>query len=135
MKKVIIIGGIILLIFGLYIIIPRVCPIKGLLVKQNLDLRNDTSTNPHPTREEWLEVYITHRIKQWTDPWEQRTAVTVWIRPEEQTIAITMTSANGQEKLTQSQQNAYILDVEKIVKTVLEKYDWAQKYKLIVQFL
>ena len=89
----------------------------------------------HPTKEEWLEVYITHRIKQWADPWQRRIAVTVWIVPQEQEIAITLTSANGQEEISTSAKNTYIHDVEEIVKAILENYNWAKIYKVTVQYI
>ena len=134
MKKIFIIGGTILFIFGLYIIVARAYSIERPLTEKNIALNNKISTNEHPTREEWLEVYTTHKIKQWTDLWKQRVAVRVAIIPKVQEIVITLTSANGQEEISQSAKNVYAHDIETIVKGLLENYDWVKNYKLIVQY-
>jgi translation initiation factor 2B subunit (eIF-2B alpha/beta/delta family) len=91
--------------------------------------------NKHPTKEEWLEVYLTHKIKQQIDSWQQRVAVIVAISPKDQEIVVTLTSSNGQEEIAQSAKNAYIHDVEVFAKTILETYDWAKNYKLTIQYI
>ena len=135
MKKTFIIGGLILFTFALYTIAAGFYPVEGPLAEQNVTLNNKISTNEHPTKEEWLEVFITHRIKAGTDVWPQRIAVWVAIVPEHQVIAITLTSANGQEEITQSAENSYLSHVEYTVKVILKEYGWAQKYKLVVQYV
>jgi predicted metal-binding protein len=91
--------------------------------------------NEHPTKEEWLEVYLTHEIKQMVDSWQQRVAVIVAISPNDHEIVVSLTSSNGQEEITQSAKKEYIHDVEVIVKTVLKTYDWAKDYKQVVQYI
>lgn len=135
MKKTFIIGGLILFIFGLYTIVARFCPVEGALAEQNVALNNKISTNEHPTKEEWLEVYITHKIKQFTDLYAQRIAVQVAIVSKAKEIVITLTSANEQEEISQSAQNNYVHDVERTVKSILEEYDWVKNYKLTVQYI
>ena len=135
MKKTFIIGGLILFIFGLYTIVARFCPVEGALAEQNVALNNKISTNEHPTKEEWLEVYITHKIKQFTDLYAQRIAVQVAIVSKAKEIVITLTSANEQEEMSQTAKKIYADEVEKIVKSTLKEYDWTKNYKLTVQYI
>jgi hypothetical protein len=135
MKKTVIIGGLSLFMSGLCTNVAKVCLVEGPLAEEKVALNNKSSTNEHPTKEEWLEVFITHRIKAGTDVWRQRIAVWVAIVPEHQVIAITLTSANGQEEITQSAKNSYLSHVEYTVKVILKEYGWAQNYKLVVQYV
>lgn len=96
---------------------------------------NNPSVDEHPTKKEWLEVYITHKIKQFTDLYAQRIAVQVAIVSKAKEIVITLTSANGQEEISQSAKNNYVHDVERTVKSILKEYDWAKSYKLTVQYI
>ena len=135
MKKTFIIGGLILFIFGLYTIVAKFCPAEGALAEQNVALNNKISTNEHPTKEEWLEVYITHKIKQFTDLYAQRIAVRVAIVSKAKEIVITLTSANEQEEMSQTAKKIYADEVEKIVKPILKEYDWTKNHKLTVQYI
>ena len=135
MKKTFIIGGLILFIFGLYTIVARFCPVEGALAEQNVALNNEISTNEHPTKEEWLEVYITHKIKQFTDLYAQRIAVRVAIVSKAKKTIITLTSANEQEEMSQTAKKIYVDEVEKIVKSILKEYDWTKNHKLTVQYM
>jgi len=135
MKKTFIIGGLILFIFGLYTIVARFCPLEAALAEQNVALNNKISTNEHPTKEEWLEVYITHKIKQFTDLYAQRIAVRVAIVSKAKEIVITLTSANEQEEMSQTAKKIYADEVEKIVKSILKEYDWTKNHKLTVQYI
>jgi len=98
-------------------------------------LKNKISTNEHPTKEEWLEVYITHKIKQFTDLYAQRIAVRVAIVSKAKEIVITLTSANEQEEMSQTAKKIYADEVEKIVKPILKEYDWTKNHKLTVQYI
>lgn len=98
-------------------------------------LNSKIVSNEHPTKEEWLEIYITHRIEDWTDAWQQRIAIRVAIIPADKEIVVTLTSANGQEEISQSAKNSYVSDTESIVNSILEEYDWAKDYKLTVQYI
>ena len=135
MKKTCIIGGLILFIFGLYTIVARFCPVEGALAEQKIASNNKISTNEHPTKEEWLEVYITHKIKQFTDLYAQRIAVRVAIVSKAKETVITLTSANEQEEMSQTAKNIYADEVEKIVKSILKEYDWTKNHKLTVQYI
>jgi len=135
MKKTFIIGGLILFIFGLYTIVARFCPVEGALAEQNVALNNKISTNEHPTKEEWLEVYITHKIKQCTDLYAQRIAVRVAIVSKAKVIVITLTSANEQKETSQTAEKIYADEVERIVKPILKEYDWTKNHKLTVQYI
>ncbi|MHA2408190.1 MAG: hypothetical protein ACXACA_07455 [Candidatus Ranarchaeia archaeon] len=135
MKKTFIIGGLVLFIFGLYIIVARLCPVEGALAGQNVALNNKISANEHPTKEEWLEVYVTHKIKQFTDLYAQRIAVRVAIVSKAKETVITLTSANEQEEMSRAAKKIYVDEVEKIVKSILKEYDWTKNYKLTVQYI
>ncbi len=135
MKKTLIIGGSFLLIFGFYTIISKCFSVAGAFAEQNVDSSNKISINEHPTQEEWLEVYMAHKIKQKTDLWERRIAVTITIVPTDHVIVVGLTSANGQKQISQSAKNGYIDTVEVTVKGILEKYDLVKSYKLTVQYI
>jgi hypothetical protein len=135
MKKIFIIGGLILFTFGLHTIATNFCPVSQALAEQNVVLNNKISISKHPTKEEWLEVYITHKVKQFTDLHVHRVAVIVVVISEVKEMVITLTSANGQDEMSQTAKKIYADDVEKIVKLILEKYNWAQNYKLTVQYI
>jgi len=88
----------------------------------------------HPTKEEWLEVYMTHEIRELLDLWQQRVAACTFISSKEQVIAITLASANGQKPLSQPTRAKYEHHVRAIATGVLKEYAWARGYELIVQF-
>ncbi len=96
MKKTFLIGGLIMFIFGLHTIIERGYPVEGFSAEKIKALNNKNSTNEHPTKEEWLEVYLTHEIKQSIEMYRRRVAVVISIRTKEREIIITLTSASGQ---------------------------------------
>jgi hypothetical protein len=133
MKKTFMIGGLILFAFGLYTIFTEFCPVDRALAEENVALDNKSSINEHPTKEEWLEVYITHKTKQFSDLYAQRIAVLVMISPKE--IVITLTAANEQEEMSQVAKKIYTDEVKKIAKSILKEYVWAQNHKLTVQFI
>lgn len=87
-----------------------------------------------PTRKEWLEISIFKLIKDRTDSWKQRVSSMVWVRKEENTIFITITSANGQEEIEKRAQNEYVDIIKKAVESFIEEYNWAKKLKVHVQF-
>jgi hypothetical protein len=87
-----------------------------------------------PTRKEWLEISISKLIKDRTDAWKQRVSSMIWIKEEENTIFITITSENGQEEIKTRAQKEYIDIIKKDVETFIKKYDWSKKLKVHVQF-
>lgn len=88
-----------------------------------------------PTRQEWLQSSIFQSIKIGTDAWRQRISSIIWVVEKENTVYITLTSANGQDILdTEAKQN-YILSVKNIVESVLSKYEWSKNLKVSVQFV
>ena len=135
MKKAFINGGLILFIFGMYTIFARFCLVEEVVAEQNVALNNKISTINHPTREEWLEVYLTHKIKEFTDLYAQRIVVRVAIVSKAKEIVITLASANGQEEMSQTAKKIYNDEVEQIVKPILKEYDWTRNYKLTVQYI
>lgn len=88
----------------------------------------------HPTKEEWLNVYLVHAIRHMTDSWRQRIGIMVAIANEEKQIVVTIGSANGQEEISLDAQKRYEESVMLRVKGVLEDYEWTKGYKVIVQF-
>lgn len=134
MKKTFIISGIILFVLAICVFSSMFCLVKTALASQNMASNKSLFRDEHPTKEEWLEVYITHKIKQFSDYYAERIVVRVAISPKHQEIVITLTLANGQEEMSQPANKIYCDEVEKIVKAVLVTYNWAQNYKLAVQF-
>ena len=134
MKKTFIISGIILFVLAICVFSSMFCSVKSALASQNMASDKSLLADEHPTKEEWLEVYITHKIKQFTELYADRIAVRVAIIPKHQEIVITLTLANEQEEMSQPAKKIYCDEVEKIVKSVLVTYIWTQNYKLTVQF-
>lgn len=91
------------------------------------------SADEHPTKEEWLEVYLTHKIKQELDVWEERIAVQVKIISELKVVQITLVCAIGQGEISETTKFMCANDTENLVKPILEKYEWVKSYQLIVQ--
>lgn len=98
-------------------------------------VNNKISNNEHPTKEEWLEIYVTHRIEDETDAWKQRIAVRVGIFSVDKEIVVTLTSVNGQGEISQTAKNYYISNIENIVRSILKEYDWVKGYNLSVQYI
>ena len=134
MKKTFIISRIILFLLAMCVFSSTFCLVNSVLANQNMNSDKSLVADEHPTKEEWLEVYITHKIKQFTDLYVDRIAIRVAIIPRNQEIVITLTLANGQEEMSKSAKTIYCDEVEKIVKAVFVTYNWARKYKLTVQF-
>ena len=87
-----------------------------------------------PTRKEWLEMSIFKLIKIRTDPWKQRIGFLVWVVEKENTVFLTLTSANGQEELTKKQEDTYVEIVKGDVESFLKEYEWSKNLKVFVQF-
>ena len=87
-----------------------------------------------PTRKEWLEMSIFKLIKIRTDPWKQRIGFSVWVVEKENTVFLTLTSANGQEELTKEQEDTYVKIVKGDVESFLKEYEWSKNLKVFVQF-
>lgn len=88
-----------------------------------------------PTRKEWLEISIFKAIKVRTDPWKQRISSIVWVKEAENTIFITLTTANGQDEIKKKAQNEYVDIIKKDIESLIKEYDWACKLKVHVQFI
>ena len=87
-----------------------------------------------PTRKEWLEISVFQLIKIRTDPWKQRIGFLVWVVEKENTVFLTLTSANGEEPLTKEKENTYVETVKKDVESFLKEYEWSKNLKVFVQF-
>jgi len=90
---------------------------------------------PHPSREEWLEVYLTSKIRENTDAWEQRTAIRTVVDSNTRQIIITLTSANGQGEYSEGTRQTHLAMVKKMALGIVNKYDWAADYSVQVQFV
>ena len=134
MKKTFIISGIILFVLSMCVLSSVFCLVKSALASQNITSDKSLLAYEHPTKEEWLEVYITHKIKQFSDLYGDRIAMRVAIISKNQEIVITLTLANEQDEMSRSAKKIYCNEVEKIVKAVLVAYNWAKNYKLSIQF-
>jgi hypothetical protein len=88
-----------------------------------------------PTRKEWLEISIYKTIKGRTDPWKQRISSLVWVIEADNTIYITLTSANGQDEIEKKTQNEYVDTIKKDIETLIKEYEWASKLKVYVQYV
>lgn len=89
----------------------------------------------NPSRKEWLEVSIFKIIKDRTDVWKQRIGLTVWVKEEEGTIFITISSANGEEPMKNEAIQEYIKYIKSDVSEFIKKYEWSSKLKVYVQYI
>ena len=87
-----------------------------------------------PTRKKWLELSIFQLIKVRTDPWRHRIGFLVWVMEKDNTIYVTLTSANGQDALTKEQESRYVDTVKGDVESFIRKYQWSKDLKLHMQF-
>jgi hypothetical protein len=87
-----------------------------------------------PTRKEWLEISIFKLIKVKTDAWKQRIGFLVWVKEEENTVYITLTSANGEEPLSPDSENTYVKTIKGDVQSFLQQYGWAKNLKVFVGY-
>ena len=60
MKKTFIISCIILFVLSMCVFFSTFCLVKSALARQNMTSDKSLLADEHPTKEEWLEVYITH---------------------------------------------------------------------------
>lgn len=135
---------IILDLFFVLIIVSSVFAVDAetLTETQNKELKASTVSTKdlHPTKEEWLEVYLTHKIKQVTDVWKSRLGVMVFIAHKYDgkvvdEIVVTLSVANGEQPYLKEQAERVIDQVKGIVKTIVENYEWAKHYKITVQYI
>lgn len=106
-------------------------------------LNSKIQTSQYPAQDEWLQVYISYRIHEMTDLWQRRVVVNVVIRSQDadgkplvpKEMIIIMTSANGQEPVTQIAKDAYTQTAESTAKSILEDYGIAREHRLTVQFI
>jgi len=87
-----------------------------------------------PTRKEWLEMSIFKLIKIRTDPWQQRIGFLVWVVEKQNTVFITLTSANRLEELIKEKEDTYVEIVKRDVESFLKEYEWSKNLKVFVQF-
>lgn len=106
-----------------------------LLVSFTLTACSSIISSTHPTQEEWLEVYLTHKIEQAADLWRVRTAIKVAINSESKEILISMVPATGEEELEAADKDSYTGISKAVIDSVLNDYAWAKDYGLTVQYL
>jgi len=113
--------------------------VSGLTAKPNIAIEGDQ----HPTRDEWLRVYISYSIHELTDLWQLRVAANVAVISEDaegkpiipKQLIVTITSANGEAAIIGDTADQYKQYVEILVKSILKKYSVESEYELTVQTL
>ena len=88
-----------------------------------------------PTRKEWLEISIFKVIKDRTDSWRTRIGFLVWVVEKENTVFVTLTSANWEEPLNKAAKDKYVEIVKTDIERFLKKYDWSRGLRVFVQFV
>ena len=88
----------------------------------------------NPSRKEWLELSLFKLIKDKTDLWEQRIGFIVWIIENDGEIMLTLSSANGQEPLSDTARDEYVKQIKSAVELFIQQFEWAKNLKVIVQF-
>jgi hypothetical protein len=90
----------------------------------------------HPTKTEWLEVYLTHEIEEIFNLWESGVAIRVGIYEKDKEIVVTITAKMG-EQFPETARQTYIDTAKKTVEEILifQDYEWAKDYRIIVDFV
>src|SRR3989338_6561017 len=96
-------------------------------------LNNKTEISQHPTQNEWLEVYITHKIHEAIDNSPRKVVIDTNI--EENKIFVLLRSSTGQTNIPESGRLAYIEDVKNVVKNVLDKNSFSNNYTFSVDYI
>ena len=96
-------------------------------------LNNKIEVSQHPTQEEWLEVYITHKIREAIDNSPRK--VVIDINVEEGKIFVLLRSSTGQTAIPNSGRLAYIDDVKNVISGVLEKQGLTKNYTFSVDYI
>ena len=65
----------------------------------------------------------------------EKTPFALWVVEKENTVFITLTSANGEEPLTKEKENTYVEVVKSDVESFLREYEWSKNLKVFVQFI
>jgi hypothetical protein len=89
----------------------------------------------NPSKKEWLEISIFKLIKDRTDVWKQRIGCNTWVKEEEGTIFITISSANGEESLSEETISRYVKTIKSDVEELIKKYEWSKRLKVFVQYI
>jgi len=93
----------------------------------------EKQSNNFPTEGEWLEVYTNHIINQSIGVWETRYHSSVWVDEHTHVITITITSANGEEPISDP---GYVKQwVTSSMEAALTENSRYQQYQLNIQVL
>ena len=96
-------------------------------------LNNKIEVSQHPTQNEWLEVYITHKVHEAIDNSPRKVVIDTNV--EENKIFVLLRSSTGQTHIPESGRLAYIEDVKNVVKNVLDKNGLANSYTFSVDYI
>ncbi|MBI5699432.1 hypothetical protein HZC35_03870 [Candidatus Saganbacteria bacterium] len=86
----------------------------------------------HPTREEWLEVWLTHKIQKMVDPMEPRVTFLVNVLSSTKEIIITYMPAQG-GRFTDPESVGGIIRIP--AEKTLKDYPWARNYQLTIKYI
>ena len=106
-----------------------------LIFSTGCSLKQTNTAISHPTKEEWLEIYLTHKIEDVTDLWRLRTTTKVGIYNEDKEIVVIITTSNGEDYPNKGSQQVYTETAEGVVEEIIKSYEWAKNYKIIVDFI
>lgn len=89
------------------------------------------------SRREWLEYEASKSIKERTDLWETRTAISVILVEEDgsTTMSVVIVTANGETPPSEDAKKRYEETVRAVVQRVLDKYEWASDIGVLVRYL
>ncbi len=88
-----------------------------------------------PTRKEWLEMNIFKMIKIRTDVWKQKIGFLIGVNEKDNTVYITLSSANDQTPLKEESKQEYVKTIKKDIELLLQDYEWSKYLKVFVQFI
>lgn len=96
-------------------------------------LNNKIRVGQHPTQDEWLEVYITHKIHEAIDNTPRKVVVNTNVG--ENKIFVLLRSSTGQTAIPESGRVVYIEDVKSVIKNVLEENGLIKNYTFSVDYI
>lgn len=88
-----------------------------------------------PDKYDWLKIEITNNIKFRTDSWEKRYAITPIIYEDTNVVSVGITTPNGENSITPQEAEVLKPQIESIIQSTLDKYEWAKNYSVEVTVL
>jgi hypothetical protein len=88
-----------------------------------------------PEGSDWLRVNLDHEIETITNTWSKRYNTLTTINHKESRIVVGISTANGEESMTEKEAEYLKNLLTPIAQTVVKKHNWAKDYKITINAL